>query len=291
MTALIKAFLPVDTVLLYRNKVILMKGNKRTEDYQTPDPMPIEKYEHVMLLEVEGRYHEALELCRRYLSEPEGLSEEERKHLEYLYAVLGRVTDPSYSPPAHLPPEEYEPLSDLMMDALRHGDYEQALLKAWDYMQYLSAGSYSLQLALGHVADCALKSGEEQLAKEAAHLFVAHLRFLEVASRNPKTPIKPGVPREQWKPMEKPIAETVFAIPEETALRFILEEDHPDWPAILEMVADIDARFPFAHPSPRFLRALEALVQHYQKFGKQEALLALLQKHPEARRFLQEEER
>lgn len=264
-----------------------MKGNKRAEDQ--PEPMPLEISEQVMLLEVEGRYHEALELCRRYLSEPEGLSEGEKGRLEYLYAVLSRVTDPDYSPPSHLPPEEYRPLSLLMMDALRRGDYEQAFLKAWDYMQYLAVGSYSLQLALGDLADCALKAGEEQLAKEAAHLFVAHLRFLEVASRNPKTPIDPRTPREQWKPMEKPIAETVFAIPEETALRFILEEDHPDWATILEMRADIDARFPF-HPSPRFLRVVEALVQHYRKFGKQEALQALLQKYPEAQRFLQEGE-
>lgn len=35
---------------------------------------------------------------------------------------------------------------------------------------------------------------------------------------------------------------------------------------------------------------MEALVQHYQKFGKQEALQALLQKYPEARQFLQEGE-
>ncbi|GIV17616.1 MAG: hypothetical protein KatS3mg022_3051 [Armatimonadota bacterium] len=264
-----------------------MKENKRAEDQ--PELMPLERGEHVMLLEVEGRYHEALELCRRYLSEPERLTEQERQILEDRYAVLSRFTDPNYSPPAHLPSEEYEPLHLLMWDALRRGDYEQALLKAWDYMQYLSAGSYPLQLALGELADCALKAGEEQLAKAAAHLFVAHLRFLEVASRNPKTPISPRIPREKWKPVEKPIAEIVFAIPEETAFRFILEEDHPDWATILEMRADIDADFPF-HPSPRFLRVVEALVRHYQKFGKREALQALLQRHPEARRFVQGEQ-
>lgn len=252
-----------------------------------------ERAENVMLLEIEGKYQEALEECRRYLSEAENLSVWERELLEYRYAVLSRFLDPSYSPPAHLPREDYEPLELQSRAAERREDYAEALMKAWDYMQYLSVGSSVLQAELADVAECALKAGEEQLAKEAAHLFVAHLRFLEVASRNPKTPIDPHVPREQWEPREKPIAETVFAIPEETAFRFILEEDHPDWPTILEMVADATARLtpPGLHPSPRLLHTLRALVQHYQKFGKQEALQALLQKYPEARRFLQEEER
>jgi len=238
-------------------------------------------------------YQQAVDECEKFLSEQKDFPEKLRRVLEYECKVLKRLTDPNYSPPAHLPPEEYEPLRLLMMDALRHEDYEQAFLKAWDYMQYLSAGSYSLQLTLGHVAECALKVGEEQLAKEAAHLFVAHLRFLEVASRNPKTPIEPGIPREEWTPMEKPIAETVFAIPDETALRFILEEDHPDWPAILELAVDATARLAPSgwRSSPRFLRAIEAVLQHYQKFGKQETLQALLQKYHEARRFLKEEER
>lgn len=240
-------------------------------------------------LQMRGEFHQALEECRRYLSQQSDLSEDWRSLLEYKMIVLSKLSDPDYSPPSHHPAEEYEPLNLQSQDALRRGDYEQALLKAWDYMQYLSAGSYPLQLALGELADCALKAGEEQLAKAAAHLFVAHLRFLEVASRNPKTPISPRIPREKWKPVEKPIAEIVFAIPEETAFRFILEEEHPDWATILEMRADIDADFPF-HPSPRFLRVVEALVRHYQKFGKREALQALLQRHPEARRFVQGEQ-
>lgn len=182
-------------------------------------------------------YQQAIDECEQFLSEQKDFPERLRLVLVGECSVLKRLADPNYSPPAHLPPEEYRPLYELMMDALRRGDYEQALLKAWDYMQYLSAGSYSLQYALGHVAECALKVGEEQLAKEAAHLFVAHLRFLEVASRNPKTPIE-RISREEWESVEKPIAGPVFAIPVETAYRFILEEDHPDWPAILEMAVD-----------------------------------------------------
>jgi hypothetical protein len=243
-------------------------------------------------LQMRGEFRQAIEECQRYLSQQTDLSQDWRSRLEYKIAVLSRLIDMDYSPPAHYVPEEYEPLNLQSRDALRRGDYEQALRKAWDYMQYLSAGSYGLQLALGHVAECALKAGEEQLAKAAAHLFVAHLQFLEIASRNPETPIDPRIPRKQWKPVEKPIREAVFAFPEETALRFILEEDHPDWAMILEMVADVSAQLTSSglYRSPRLLRALQALVQHYQKFGKREALQALLEKHPEARRFVQEEE-
>lgn len=46
---------------------------------------------------------------------------------------------------------------------------------------------------------------------------------------------------------------TVLDIPEETALRFILEEDHPDWATILEMAADVTARL--THPHYTRLRA------------------------------------
>lgn len=246
----------------------------------------------VIDLEREGKYQEALEECRRNLLHPEGLSQKERELLEYRYLVLSKFLDPSYSPPPHLRPEEYEPLKLQSLTAEKRGDYEEALMKAWEYMRYLPIGSYLMQCELSDVAECALKAGEQQLAKEAAHLFVAHLRFLEVASRNPKTPINPRLHGEAWQPIEKPIVDAIFDIPEETALRFILEEDHPDWAKILEMAADVTARLthPELHPSPRLLRTLKALVQHYQKFGKQEALQALLQKHPEARRFLQEGE-
>ncbi len=243
----------------------------------------------IVELEMEGRYQDAFEECQRCLSEA-GLNEVMRKRIEYKCAVLGRAIDPNYSPPSHYPPEEYEPLLVHSQEALRQGNYNQALIKAWDYMQYLASGSYPLQHALAHIAECALKAGEEELAKAAAHLFVTHLTFMEVASRNPLTPISPRTPREQWQPMQKPVTEVVFAIPEETAFRFILEEEHPDWPAILEMAAQVTAQLthPDLHPSVHLLRILEALVHHYQKFGKQEALQALLQRYPEARRYLQE---
>lgn len=235
----------------------------------------------------EGRYREALDECRKCLRKRKQFGEGERKVLEFNYAVLRRVTARNYSPPPHHPQEEYEPLRLLSEDAFRRRVYDEALMKAWDYMQYLPIGSYPMQHALATVAEYALKMYEEDLAKAAAHLWVAHLRFMDAASRSSMTPIDPRTPREKWRPPPEPIVNAVFTVPEKTAFRFILEEDHPDRPAILEIAADIEAHFRFSHPSPRLLRAL---VRHYQKFGKQEALQALLQKYPEARQFLQEGE-
>lgn len=182
----------------------------------------------ILLFETQGKYQEAIEECRRYLREGEITSDLESGFVEYKCAVLSGLTDPNYTPPPYYHPEDYEPLELQSRAAARRRDYAEALMKAWDHMRYLAIGSYPVQRALAAVVEYALKVYEEDLAKAAAHLWVAHLQFMDAASRSFMTPIDPYTPREKWRPPREPVVNAVFTAPEETALRFILEEDHPD---------------------------------------------------------------
>lgn len=248
-----------------------------------------------------GEYRRALEECQKFLSQHRDLPEELHRVLEWERGVLSRVIDPNYSPPPHSRTEDQAALWVLSKEALRQGRIDEALAKAWHYMQYLSVGMYDLQWTLSEVAEIALSAGYEDLAKAAAHLYVAHLRFMEAAAENPLTPLIPLTTGEQWEPPPVPVRAMMFAPPVEVALRFIYEEDDPDWRTILELALEVGERLyegvtelaPSLRGAPLSaytLRMLAALVQHYQKFGKQEALQSLLQKYPEAQRFLQEGE-
>jgi len=250
-------------------------------------------------LEEEGNYQQAIELCDSFLSEWQDIPENLRRVLEWRTTVLRRAVDANYSPPPPTPSEEYEPLRLRSKQALRQGHLDLALSEAWQYMQYLSPGTYGLQRMLSMIAEIALKAGYEQLAKAAARLYIAHLRLMEAAAANPLTPIEPLSTQGEWKPPQVPVREMLFAIPVEVALRFIHEEDDPVWPAILELdlevgekmregVIQVVASLGNIPVSPNTLRTLEALVRHYRRYGYEERLQALLRKYPEASRFLGE---
>lgn len=246
----------------------------------------LEAYHRLSVMKEAGEYQQALQECDKWLSEWQDMPGEYRRVLEAERAILSKVVDPNYAPPPYVSSVEYEPLHLLSRRALREGRIEESLTRLWDYLQYVPIGTVSFLWTIGEISDIALRAGHERLAKAAAHLFLAHLRFMEAASENSLA-------------HSEKLAEHIFSHPDEVALRFINEEDEPAWATILEaelreaedMQESIKGEFHHELPfSDHILHVIGALARYYQRHGYEERLQSLLQKYPEAQRFLQEGE-
>jgi hypothetical protein len=267
---------------------------RRISSHGTPAHM-LRILGRIIELEEKGEFSAALHVLEQYLDERGNLPEEWRSRLETKRALLSRLCDPNYSPPAFPAPEHYEPLRKLSRAALNRGDIAEALRKEWEYVQYLSVGTRSLQYALSDLAELALASGYERLAKAFAHLFVAHLEFRNALSGSALNLVV--FEREDEYAYLSP-EDVIPAGPAQVALRFIGEEDDPDWFTILERCleeAEVfrrkaeelqGVREPFFEN--RSLNLMKVLVSAYLKHGRTQRLEGFLQKHPEASRFLSE---